>query len=474
MIRSRVYLSHAAVPACAILMSLASAMQMQATTRYVDNSGAAKPMCAPSSAAPPYYTDIQAAVVAANAGDQIFVCPGTYTKQVVITKSLKISALTNPSPGTGGNPISYTNLNSQQVLLQPAGTFVAAANLATGESIEAMMLIENVPATSVYGWWFPILSLFPGFPTFPGYQADAVQVTGITVDGSNATQCGSTCEMVGVLIQNVNGASLAYMAVQNIINFSAASGGDGFGIFVQGCGANASPVLTGCKTFKNPSGTQVTIGNSAVNHYSSGGIVANETGTQALLTQNSTHGLGESAAIDQVGIQVGFGAQAQVQNNVSTNHLGPPPHCSLSSSANFTIALSPVQTSVVLQNNISTMAEIGLATTSEKASIQNNVVTDSLCTGIYVDGDYNNISGNTIFNSVPQLPNPASAFPYGVFVDAEVATYGGNRVSGNNINLTEFGVVSYSKTTVESGDTFSNTQVPLYGTFAHAHPKMFR
>jgi parallel beta-helix repeat protein len=419
----KVNCSNAAAVACAIAMSLAATTPLAAqgwpfdpnnppwgpNNLYVGTASSCAATGVKTNGS--LYKEIQDAVSAAKQNANIWVCPGTYTKPVVITQALQI--------------VAYA-----PAILQPTPS-PTAKNLATGVAIEPMLWIHGIANGNL-------------------------QIIDLTVDGGNATPCGASCQMVGVLVQNVQGAQLSYMAVRNILN---SGGGDGFGVFVQSGNSPAPPDCYGANT------TQAKIQNVSVHNYTSAGIVVNEAGTRADISQSSTHGLGESATFDQVGIQIGYGAKGDVQNNVSTNHLGPAPHCTAgTSSVNFDV-IEPADPTVQLQNNVSAMAEIGIGATSDGVLVQGNSVTDSLCTGIYVYGDNNQVQNNSVFHTDPT--NPASTAIY-------VVSGNSNHVHGNSIIEATYGVASLSGSTQEDGDTIANAIIPLSGKFAKANPKMFR
>lgn len=384
-------------------MSLIFAVNSFGKNLYVSKGG-------PQVSCPSTFNEIQQAVAAAQKGDDILVCPGTYTIPVEITKSLSVT-------------FQSTDISMPQLaMLQPTAA-LATTNLATGVPIKPLMWIHNVSNGNV-------------------------KITGLTVDGTSASSssCASPCQYVGILVQNVQNIDVSYMAVRNIRN---PAGGRGFGIFAQSGNSNK---------------TQIQVDNSTVTNYENSGILANETGTSAQLQENTTHGLGESATAPQTGVQIGFGAKGQVQRSVSTDHTGPAPHCanSAGSSTNFVIIEPLDNINVQLQNNTSVRAEIGIGVTAQNSHIQNNSVSDTLCNGIYVSGNKNEVHDNSVFHTDPT----------NLVVSTAIYVYPGdnNHVHGNTINEAVYGIVSASPTTQENGDTIVNVMFPLAGDFQHANP----
>ncbi len=458
MLKNRVHFSSAAFAACAIVMSFAFATPTLANDLFVSKT--MDPACSKNNKGPaPTYTEIQQAVTAAKQGDNIWVCPGTYQQQVVITKALQIVFFSTQAV----EPTA-----PQLASLQPTTTPAMATNLATGAPMQPMMWVHDV-------------------------QMGGLQIVGFTVDGSMAPSCSAPCQTVGILDQNSQNLQTSYMNVRNISYTPSAPTGstggstggtfgasDGFGVFVQGCGKNVSPALPGCPTAKGsmyPNGTQtqIQIQNYSVSNYKTGGIVVNEAGTQAQVMWSSTQGLGQSATVTQTGMQFGFGAMAQVQNNVSSHHLGGPgPYCQGStSSANYVIFEPPSNINVELQNNISEVAELGFAASAEQSQIQNNVITDSACNGVYLVGDQNQIQNNLISHTDPTNPDSTAIYVIAGFSAPFPNTPGsGNHIHGNTINEATYGVAAAAATTntQEDGDIIVNVTYPLAGTFQHSHP----
>src|SRR5579862_4201488 len=187
------------------------------------------------------YPTIQSAVNAASSGDVIKVCAGTYSEQVVITKSLAVN-------GDNGAIISPVNVSAN------------TSSLASGQPIAAIVLVQNTTA---------------------------VTIQNVIVDGEGNGISGCSPDLIGIFYQNASGV-LNHMAVRNV-ELSPDDNGcqSGVGVFVQSAGSSSV----------------VTIENSSIHNYQKGGITANEAGTQVTISGNVVTGLGTSAGAAQNGIQ---------------------------------------------------------------------------------------------------------------------------------------------------------------------------
>ena len=209
------------------------------------------------------FTEIQDAVAAAPPGATIHVCPGTYKRQVTITKPVTITA------DTGS-------------ILQPAAAVAQTTNFNGSNPVVALLLVSNT---------------------------HDISIDDLTVDGSSAapTSCSAT-DYFGVMYQNASGA-LTHMAVRNI-NLPAAPGCQtGVGIFIQSGNGGTS---------------RVNISDSSVHDYQKGGIIIDGAGSNSDLEHNYVTGLGSTATLAQNGIQISRGASASLDDNFVNNHLYAP------------------------------------------------------------------------------------------------------------------------------------------------------
>jgi len=392
---SRKFFSRAAAAACAITITLGFGSPTFANTLIVNKAGTATANCQASP-----YTEIQQAVIAAHYNDTIYVCAGTYVVPVNINKPLTIQ-------GALG------------AVLQPTTAQMTANRALPSETIYPLLWFHDT-----YG---------------------EVTITNLTVDGTNYPNCAGSCQIVGILGQDTFG-EVEYDAVRNINTSGGA--GDGFGIFLQS-GPGGPP---GALTF-------VEVEGNSVHDYKSAGIIANECGTFVSISNNSVQGLGLAATVSQLGIQIGFSAQGNITQNVSSNNMSPGTPCTgTMTSANFASEQTPNTNSwnIQIANNVSSMSEEGVADVNDQVHIQNNVISNSFCVGIYVEDNGNTVQNNTIFHTDPT--NPASTGIYVVAGD-------NNNVSNNTINEAIFGVASNSSSTVANNESIFNVIYPFAGTF---------
>ena len=209
------------------------------------------------------FAKIQDAVNAASPGDTIQICPGVYAEQVTISKPLQL-------------------IGNNGAILRPSGVAANTTGLASGQSIAAILLVENTTD---------------------------VTVRNVTVDGSDADINACAPDLVGVFFRNASGL-LSRVAVRNAKLSSTLNGcASGSAILVQSGGGLTSAV---------------SILESSIHDYQKNGITVNETGTQATIEGNFVTGLGPTTGAAQNGIQIGFGAQGTIRHNTVANHIWAP------------------------------------------------------------------------------------------------------------------------------------------------------
>jgi len=178
----------AAIGLFAVLVPTAPIDAVGATTIIVGQNAAVCPGA--------QFAKIQDAVNAASPGDTIQICPGVYDEQVSISKALQVN-------GNNG------------ATLRPSGAAANTAGLASGQSIAAILLIENT--------------------------AD-VTIRNVTVDGTDADINACSPDLIGVFFRNASG-QLSHVAVRNAklsSNFSGCQSGSA--ILVQSGGGHESVV----------------------------------------------------------------------------------------------------------------------------------------------------------------------------------------------------------------------------------------
>lgn len=216
----------------------------------------------------PSYSTISTAVSNVPTGSTIYICPGTYAEQVVISnKNLTLKGF------------AYNGADAAIITPPPAG-LVANATSTYGGQIEAMVLVQNATVT------FEDLSL----------------------DGTgNNTSCGQ--DPIGIFYQNANGT----ITRNNVLHVQVIGGfgcQGGLGIYVESGATTIQP---------NPSpaaNSDVTITYNNVQDYDKNGITANGDGSNVTVAIKYNTVIGAGAVSDnaQNGIQL-YGANGSVTYN---------------------------------------------------------------------------------------------------------------------------------------------------------------
>jgi hypothetical protein len=286
--------------------------------------------------AAPQYAKIQDAIDAAAAGATIHVCAGVYPEQLLITKSLTVH-------GDSGAWVQPANMT---------------ANVSTlSESTSAVIYVSN---------------------------AADVNINGLIIDASKNGIAECAPFLVGVLYQNSSG-TLDHNAIRDT-KLSAA---------LDGCqsGDGVDVISTGIPT-------TVTISNNSIHGYQKNGITVNETGTTATVMRNVVKGQGRTYGAAENGIQIAFGAQGQIINNIVTNHQYIPCTGPDSCSPAATGILIYQSNGVAVEQNTLEMNQLGVYVQGNNASVTQNVVVNTLdLDGISLIGNSNTASQNRVIHS---------------------------------------------------------------------------
>jgi hypothetical protein len=323
----------------------------------------------------PFYNTIQAAVDGVPSGSTIKICPNKYKEQVLITKSLTLTGVS----ANGMVGVNALGPNNPTVLSPTAGVAVNAHDLFDGSDIAAQIAVVT--------------------PT--GNPAITVNISNLTVDGSNNLIGGCTPDLVGIYYQNASGTMNHNATRKQELGSGLGGCQGGLGIFVQ------SGYSTG--------GTStVSIVNNSVHDYQKNGITADGSGTVATITGNYVVGQGATTAIAQNGIQVSDGANGNVATNTVTDdvYINPTggPYYSATGILLYDSGGSST-TSLTVSTNIISNTQGGIVTygdsfgTADYNVISSNKITTSPAAGPYfLDGidlcsNNNTAKSNTIFNS---------------------------------------------------------------------------
>jgi nitrous oxidase accessory protein NosD len=284
------------------------------------------------------FTSIQDAINAAKAGNLIRVCPGTYTEQLSIDKSLSIE-------GDNG------------AIVMP-GNMVANASGSSGAPIAAAILVTN---------------------------AANVEIEGLIVDTLNNGITGCAPDLIGILYQNSSG-SIEHNAVRNTklsVSLNGCQSGDA--IVVQTLSGGAS---------------KVRIDDNSVHDYQKNGITGNELGTEVTITKNVVTGLGPTTGAAQNGIQIGFGAKGGITRNTVTDNVWAPCVSLTNCAFNATGILVFQSDDVRVEHNSVATNQVSIFTNGLNAKIESNTIANSLVlVGIDLAGNNGLASGNEVANS---------------------------------------------------------------------------
>jgi hypothetical protein len=393
----------------------------------------------------PFYLSIQTAVNSVPAGSTIKICPGTYTEQVLITKNLTLT-------GVAANGLTGTTavgLNNPVIASPTNGVTLNIPDPAGGDPIYYQIaVVSPVPASPI-----------------------KVNISNITVDGSNNQISGCGLDLVGINYQNASGIIDHVVTRYQELDASDFGCQDGLAIFVEsGYGSGGSAV--------------VTIENSGVHDYDKNGITVDGTGTIATITGNFVVGIGDTSLIAQNGIQVSGGATGSVKSNTITDDVYTnPPDCGTSCTGSSGILVydsgsTTANPLTISSNTISNtqLAIVAYADTSGTAdfnTVTSNKITGTLAAGTFLDdgidlcGNHNNATSNTVYNSSGS----------GVHIDSSCTESTGTSgndtaVSNNTINEACAGVLTGNGTgNSESGNiTYNVIQTTYAGDSCPANP----
>ncbi len=328
----------------ALLFFALGSVSANAAEIRVDDNNAECPTAA--------FNTIQAAVNAANPGDTIRVCPGTYPEQVTITKPLIVR---------GDNLVTVTS---------PSGGVVANTSSTFGDfPTAAIILVENT---------------------------ERVTIENITVDGAGNGIGDCATDIIGIYYRNASG-TINFAAVKNI------KAGDDDSLLGCQSGQAVSVQTSAGRT------SSLTVQNSSIHDYAKTGILANEPGTSLTAKNNFVMGIGPTDDIAQNGIQVAFGATGTVDSNNIINHiysLCTDASTDCFSSSGIIVASDRSDSAAVtrnlrIQNNTVGKNQVGIFITDGDRNqvLSNRVFDNDVYDGINVAGNNNNVQRNSVFNS---------------------------------------------------------------------------
>lgn len=282
------------------------------------------------------YTTIQAAVNAAQPGDVIRVCAGTYPEQVTITTSLTLRA-------------------DNGVVVDPSTT----------------QTVTDVAGTEAIAFVFAV-------------QGANVDIDGFIVDGSNngLTECSP--RLVGILYQNASG-HIRHNAVRHMNLGSSSS--------VNGCqSGNGIEVETA-----SGSSSSVAVNENSIWDYQKNGITGNEAGTELTADGNTVTGIGPTTGAAQNGIQIGFGAGGTLTNNTIADNVWSSCTSPTACTANATGILIFQSNGVIVRNNSLATNQVGIYVGGDNSRIAMNTISNSVTLiGVALEGNDNVVVRNTL------------------------------------------------------------------------------
>jgi len=368
---------------------------------------------------------IQEAVNSVAAGSTIYICPGNYPEQVVITKGITLVGVS----GNGATGAAADGANNPTIVPPSAGLVVSAKDLygnPNGQPTAAQVLVQT-PSNRLST---PIV----------------VNISNLIVDGTGGASSFQDCttDFVGIYYQNASGTLNHVTARFQELSQSLFGCQNGLAIYAQsGYGTGGA--------------AKVAIDHSSVHDYDKNGITADGSGTNATITANYVVGIGPTTLIAQNGIQLSDSAIGTISGNTVTDdvYINPadcstpsnPPCWSATGILLYDSGGSSAKVVTVTANTVSN-AQGGViivgdsSGTADYNKVTSNKITTSPSAGIYLlDGidlcsNNNTAKSNTVFNSSGS----------GIHIDSECEESGGtsgnnNTVANNTINEACAGVL---------------------------------
>ena len=305
------------------------------------------------------FTTIQAAINSVPSGSTVDICPGTYTEQININKSVTLAGVAS---GSGADEV---------VILPPSGGLTSnATSLSSGSAMAAHVWVLG-PAT--------------------------VNINNLIVDslGNGLSGCGAPT-LVGILYQNASG-TLQHVATRN----------QWIGSSETDTGSNGCQNGLGIYAQSGNSGTStVSVLNSSVHDYQKNGITGNEVGTSLTVSNTDIVGQGATNGAGENGIQIGFGASGSISNNLVIDDVWAPDTSTDPGDAAAGILLYDTATGVTVKSNTVGNTQFGIAAVTDTsgegdgATISSNKVFGTrIFDAIDVCVNNSTVQSNTIMNS---------------------------------------------------------------------------
>jgi hypothetical protein len=301
-----------ALASCLALAGIAQAAAASAATSAASAAGTAGPAywvsqgstsSADTSCGTAAYSTVQSAVTAAEALEHgnhpkavptIEICPGTYSEQVTITKSLHLAR---------------ANVRSSE------GPVVIELPAAVGDDVSAGLSATNCQADdAATGTQLPqsVVEVCAATPSGANTTGVSVSLSHLTIQGNWQFEDSCAVQMYGLLVGGGASVALADSVVEQIGDFP-----------LQGCqsgvGVEAGDSVTGQVG-------HVTLTSDTIETYQKNGVTIDGPGSTGKITGTTVTGSGPIPTIAQNGIQISFGATGSVTNSTITgnNYTGTP------------------------------------------------------------------------------------------------------------------------------------------------------
>jgi hypothetical protein len=249
------------------------------------------------------YSTVQLAVTAAEALERgnhpravptIEICPGTYSEQVTITKSLHLA---------------------RAKVRSSAGPVIIELPAAVGDDVSAGLSSTNCQADdAATGTQLPqsVVEVCAAGPGGANTTGVSVSVSHVTLEGNWQFEDSCAVQMYGLLVGGGASVALADSVVEQIGDFP-----------LQGCqsgvGVEAGDSVTGQVG-------HVTLTSDTIETYQKNGVTIDGPGSTGKITGITVTGSGPTPTIAQNGIQISFGATGSVTGSTITgnNYTGTP------------------------------------------------------------------------------------------------------------------------------------------------------
>lgn len=280
-----------------LVLSISTPIHAQNTLVVDDDKNGTAADC---NASVPAFSSIQVAVNTAVPGDTVFVCPGTYDEQIVVTTN----DLTIRGAGAGSTVLRPSHIT--QNTMRPGTIFPVAPIIlidgASGVTI-ANITIDGILADSG-------TNLFPTCGGFPFYTGIYYRISSGAIDAAHVTN-----------IMSATACTFAILAQTSQIGTEEA--------------------------------TNVILKNNLVDHYGLGGINCIGQNTECIVTGNTIRGEGPINDQLQAGVIVRAEAKGIIAGNVITDHFFIGARGTLESAAGiFMFFADPDSNPHVQQDNI--------------------------------------------------------------------------------------------------------------------------